>query len=92
MILPNKYIKVSESLLGLSALLLDILSDEEMGIDELWKEFKNNYNNNPKLKYTPTYNKFVLSINFMYLTNMINYNEKGGIYNENIESKNIQSK
>lgn len=89
MILPNKYISLSDSLIGISSLILDILSSNKMTIDELWDNFNRSVRQNKKIKNIPTYNKFVLTINFMYMTNMINYTEKGAIYNENIEYENI---
>ena len=89
MILPNKYISLSDSLIGISSLVLETLSSNKMTIDELWDNFNKSIRQNKKIKNTPTYNKFVLTINFMYITNMINYTEKGVIYNENIEYENI---
>ncbi len=89
MILPNKYIPLSESLIGISSLILDILSSNKMTIDELWNNFNCSLYKNKKVKNVPSYNKFVLTINFMYLTNMINYTDKGVIYNENIKYENI---
>lgn len=89
MILPNKYISLSDSLIGISSLVLENLSSNKMTIDELWDKFNRNIRQNKKLKSIPTYNKFVLTINFMYMTNMINYTEKGVIYNENIEYEDI---
>ena len=89
MILPNKYISLSDSLIGISSLVLETLSSNKMTIDELWDNFNKSIRQNKKIKNTPTYNKFVLTINFMYITNMINYTEKGVIYNENIKYENI---
>lgn len=89
MILPNKYISLSDSLIGISSLILETLSSNKMTIDELWDNFNRSIRQNKKIKNIPTYNKFVLTINFMYMTNMINYTEKGVIYNENIEYENI---
>lgn len=89
MILPNKYISLSDSLIGISSLVLETLSSNKMSIDELWDNFNRSIRQNKKIKNIPTYNKFVLVINFMYMTNMINYTEKGVIYNENIEYENI---
>ena len=86
MILPNKYIPLSESLIGISSILLQVLDSNEMTIDELWDKFNKQKG---KLKSVPTYNKFVLTINFMFFSNMINYTEKGVIYNENLKLKNI---
>lgn len=85
MILPNKYVPISESLIGISSLILNVLGDKRLTLDELWNNFKNDLKNTNKIKHIPTYNKFVLSINFMYMTKMINYTENGVIYNENIK-------
>ena len=89
MILPNKYVPISDSIIGISALILETLGNNNMTIDELWEKFNNNIKQNKKIKNIPSYNKFVLSINFMYISNMINYSKKGVIYNENIKSKNL---
>jgi len=92
MILPNKYLSLSASLIGISALLLDILQTDEMPVSALWHTFKKEYGDKKKIKNMPTYNKFALTINFMYMTRMINYNSKGEIFNENIKFKNIKSR
>lgn len=86
MILPNKYILLNESLIGLSAFVLKILSDKKMGIEEIWDKFEKEYIKKDKLKNPPTYQKFLYVLDFMYLSQMINYNLKGEIYNENIKS------
>lgn len=87
MILPNKYITITESLIGLSALILDVLSENSVTIDTLWKIFQKKYNNK-NLINLPNFQKFIWTVDFMYISNMINYNEQGEIYNENIKSKN----
>lgn len=86
MILPNKYITLTESLIGLSALILDVLSDSTMTIDVLWKKFQNKYNES-NLNSLPTFQKFIWTVDFMYISNMINYSEQGEVYNENIKFK-----
>lgn len=88
MILPNKYITLTESFIGLSAILLDTISSEEFTIEKLWNEFNKKYIKKDKLKKPPTYQKFIYVLEFMYLSKMISYNEKGEILNENIEIKN----
>lgn len=40
MILPDKYVVLTESFLGLSALVLDILNNKKMTIDKLWNAFE----------------------------------------------------
>ena len=42
MILPNKYVTLSESYIGVSALILDILVDKLMIIDQLWDKESSN--------------------------------------------------
>lgn len=91
MILPNKYVTLTESFLGLSALILDTLRDKEMTIDRLWDKFVKRYIVSNKIKVAPTYQKYIYVIEFMYLTNMISYNEKGEILNENITIKDQKS-
>uniref|UniRef100_UPI003F4983F9 ABC-three component system middle component 6 n=1 Tax=Niallia taxi TaxID=2499688 RepID=UPI003F4983F9 len=83
MILPNKYISISESFIGLSALVLDILNDKELTVDKLWNKFEKKYINTKKLNSPPTFQKYIYLLEFMYLTNMISYNAKGEIINEN---------
>ena len=89
MILPNKYLPISDSLIGVSSLILNILGNKQFTLDELWDKLKQQLNSNGKVKCIPSYNKFVLAINFMFMSRMINYNEKGVIYNENIEHENL---
>lgn len=88
MILPNKYVTLTESFFGLSALILEILSNKKLTIDKLWNKFKKKYIDTNKLNIPPTYQKFIYVLEFMYLSNMISYNDKGEILNENIKNKN----
>ena len=91
MILPNKYVVLTESFLGLSALILDTLHNKKMTIDKLWDAFEKNYILSKKIKNPPTYQKYIYVLEFMYVTNMISYNGKGEILNENITTKNNRS-
>ena len=38
MILPNKYITISESLIGLSACILDVISDNRYTVEQVWEK------------------------------------------------------
>lgn len=80
MLLPNKYLNISQSLIGLSSLLLDIIDSTSYSIYDLWAEFKLTQN---KYKENISFQKFILVLNTMYITGMISYNEKGDIFNEN---------
>lgn len=84
MILPNKYITISESLIGLSACILDIISNKKYTVEQIWDKLNKEYINNNKLRYKPNYSKFILTITYMYMSQMINYDDKGVIFNENI--------
>ena len=44
MILPNKYLLLKDSLIGISPLILDIIEKKEMGVEEVWDKFKKKYN------------------------------------------------
>ena len=84
MILPNKYLRISESFIGLSALFLDILKSDKLTIETLWNKFNKKYIN--KIKNKISYQKYIYVLNFMFLTGMISYTESGEIFNENIKS------
>ena len=86
MVLPDKYVTLSESLIGISALLLDILGNQHMTIDKLWNQFESVYIKKQKINFVPTYQKYIYVLEFMYISRMIDYNEKGEVYNENFES------
>lgn len=86
MVLPNKYVAISESFIGLSALILDTLKDKQMTIDQLWRKFNRKYIETKKINAIPTYQKYIYVLEFMYMAGMINYNEKGEMYNENLKS------
>lgn len=83
MILPNKYLSIEESCLGLSGILINCLGKKTMTVDKLWDKFKKKFNNQLGNKF-PNYQKFIYTIDFMYMTDMISYNADGEIYNENL--------
>ena len=68
MILPDKHISLSESLLGLGTFILEHLISPK-NIDFLWHEFEKN-----RSKGYPAYHSFdnlVLATNMLYALNMI---------------------
>jgi hypothetical protein len=77
MIIPSKHIKFSQSLLGLSGLLLSLLI-KPLTVDELW----NKYNKVSKKRF-PAYHdfdNFILSINLLYSIEAIELNKDDKIY------------
>lgn len=87
MILPNKFVSIGESYIGISALILDVISSKWITVEKLWIKFCKKYKNGA-LRSLPTYQKYICVLEFMYMTGMINYNSKGEIICENIKSKN----
>lgn len=76
MIMPTKHIRFSESLLGLSGIVLNLLS-EPMTVDEIW--YKYSEINNSKNKF-PAYHNFdnlVLATNCLFLIGAIEIDSKG---------------
>lgn len=87
MIIPDKDTTISQSYIGLSALILDILGWKEMSFDEIWGKFNKRYIESKKLKNAPTYHKFISVIHFMYIAGYIDYSGDK-VFNENLKNKN----
>ena len=86
MILPNKYISIEDSFIGISARILNIIKNKSYSIDTIWNKLNNLYNKN---KLNINFKKFSDVISFMYIVNMINFDKEGGVlYNENIVPEN----
>lgn len=63
MIIPTKYIKENEALIGVGATLLQYLDDKN-NISRLWENVKN-------IESVGTYERFVLALDFLYLLGLI---------------------
>jgi len=77
MILPGKHIRFAESLIGLGAVIIDILKIKR-DIDGVWFEYQK-INNTRKFPAYHTYDNLVLCIDFLYALNTITIDEHGGI-------------
>lgn len=88
MILPNKYITLPESYIGLSSYILEIIGNKEMTFEDMYNKFYSSKKIAKKYSSKPTMEKFCLCLSFMYASGMIQYREGGTIYNENIKFKN----
>ena len=78
MIIPNKYIKPSESIMYLSTIIIKQIGNKKYNVVDLWLEIKASNN--------ITYNKYLQILIYLNIIGAINYNKKGEIYNENIRS------
>lgn len=77
MLLPDKHIKLSESILGLGSLVLQNLTTPK-AIDLLWKEVQKGYAS----KNFPSYHSFenlILAVDFLFSIGVIETNRYGKI-------------
>jgi len=80
MILPNKYIKNGESLMGVSSLLLHLIKGEA-SVDKLWLEYRT-YCTNEKIQYKVSFDNFLLAIDLLFIIGAITEVRKGIIGRE----------
>lgn len=78
MIFPAKHIRLSESLIGLSAFVLKFL-DNPKGIEQLWGELKQ-INNSSYLPANHSYDNFLLTLDYLYLVGVVDVNKNGQIH------------
>ena len=65
MILPNKHIKLSNSMLNIGAIILDQINESQT-ITMLWT--------NPKIDSTiNSFEKFILGLDFLFMLGLIDY-------------------
>ena len=69
MIIPNKYIKPSESIMYLSTIIIKQIGNKKYNVVDLWLEIKANNN--------ITYNKYLQILIYLNIIGAINYNKKG---------------
>jgi hypothetical protein len=79
MILPSKHIRLSESLLGLSAVLLEFLQTP-ISVDELWFKFSGINNSRDKFPAYHSFDNVVLALNILYSMGIVDIEENGNIY------------
>ena len=65
-ILPSKHIRLSESLLGLGAIILDIIKTPR-SIDELWFEFSKINNSKETFPAYHDFDNLILAINYLFI-------------------------
>jgi len=81
MILPQKHIKLSESLFALGGLVInEIQLDEKMTIDELWIKINLKLKKDKrKLISDFTFDNLILSLDYLYLLGLIEIDKEGRI-------------
>jgi len=75
MILPQKHIKLSESVFGLGGFLLNLLNSPK-DIDKLWAEYEKGVKKG-NFKKMHTFDNFLLSLDFLFIIGAINISQEG---------------
>lgn len=65
MILPNKYIKENEALIGVGTILLNLLSGEK-ALSDLWESVK-------EIPNVGNYERFILSLDLLFILGLIEF-------------------
>lgn len=67
MIMPSKYLKEDEALIGVSAALLSLIEGNG-NLSEIWESAK-------KIKAIGSFERFILALNFLYLLDLVDLHE-----------------
>ena len=78
MILPEKHIKFSESIIGLGAILIGLLKKDKT-IEDLWLDFEK-INNTEFLPAYHSYDNFILCIDLLFIIGAIDVNNNGRLF------------
>lgn len=77
MLLPQKHIRLAESLIGLSGFVLENLKNPT-SIDSLWKLYEP-VNNTEKFPAYHSFENFVLAIDFLFSIGIVTADDSGDI-------------
>jgi hypothetical protein len=77
MILPTKHLGVERSLLGIGAIIYELLKEPKT-VSRLWSELRDAREKRSE-KSTVTYDWFVLGLDFTFLMGLVKY-EKGKLW------------
>ena len=80
MIMPGKHVDISESLIGLGGLVLSLI-DTPKTLDEIWEDFNGKYIKTKKVNKKYTIDKFILSLDLLYILGAVDISEGGEVYN-----------
>jgi hypothetical protein len=78
LLLPDKHIKLAESLIGLGGFVLETLIEPKT-IDEIWLDFQKNYHNDQYPAYH-SFDNLILTIDFLFTVNAINIDTKDKLF------------
>lgn len=78
MILPDKHIRVSESLVALASFALDLLR-QPTTIDDIWSDFSR-VNNTDQFPAYHSFENLVLAIDFLFALGVIDQDSSGRLF------------
>ncbi|RUR40506.1 hypothetical protein ELS18_04625 [Clostridium perfringens] len=76
MILPSKHIKLSESLIGLGAFIIELLDKEPMTLEDSWEKFNKEYIDTGIIRKKHSIDTYVDAIMLLYMMGAIDMNDK----------------
>ena len=77
MLMPRKHIRMAESILGLSAVLLPHLRRHRT-VDQLWSDYLPT-NNSQAFPAYHSFDNFLLALDYLYMTGLIEIDEHGRV-------------
>lgn len=77
MILPQKHIRVSESIFGLGSVIIELINKPKT-FDNLWNDFQK-INNTKSLPSLHSLDNFVMALTFLFIVGAIQEGDKGVI-------------
>jgi hypothetical protein len=80
MILPSKHISLSESLLGLGGIVLQIIMRKPCSLEYIWQEYSKINNNREIFPAYHSFDNVVLAVDLLFMIGAININSEGEIY------------
>ncbi len=75
-LLPEKHVRMNETLLGLGALVLESLIIP-MSLDGVWEHIKFLRQKKKIIPQKTSFEELVLAVNFLYAVRTIDFNEEG---------------
>lgn len=79
LLIPTKNVALSQSILGVSSIIYNIIKNNNYSIDEVYEIAKSKYYNKHLLSYDLDFNQYVLGLCFLYSLKQINVKQNGVI-------------
>lgn len=81
MLMPEKHIRITESLFGIGGIIVECLDDKSVLLDEIILYVEEYFNKNNKEKIYNNIDNIILAIDFLYSIGIVEIDIDGRIYN-----------